>query len=326
MIADAGRKLVGRPVAVLAATLALLVAGCGTATGDDDPEPVVVVTHSLLGDAVRHAVGDHVDVEVLMPPGADPHEFEPSAAQLADLAAADLVVVNGLGFEAGLDDAVHAAEEDGVRVIELGPELDPLPLEGGSHEAEQDEHEDEEDHDHGELDPHWFTDPLRMAQAVGIVREAVADLDGVDADAVIRDGLAYSDEVLAVGGEVAEQLASIPPERRRLITNHDVFGYFAERYDLEVVGTVIPAGTTLAEPSSAELTDLVHLIRDTGVPAVFADTSAPDALADALAREAGRDIAVVELYSESLGPPGSEGATYLDVLRTNAARIAEALG
>jgi zinc/manganese transport system substrate-binding protein len=210
-------------------------------------------------------------------------------------------------------------------VLELGPNLDPLPLEGGSAEATQEDHDDGHGHDGDRLDPHWFNDPLRMSQAVGMVRQAVEELDGVDEEAVRTDGLDYAHQILDVGGDIGEEMAAIPADRRLLITNHDVFGYFADRYDLDIVGTVVPGGTTLAEPSSAELTDLVHLIRDTGVPAIFADTSAPEQLADALAREAGEDVAVVQLYSESLGPPGSDGATYLDVLRTNADRITQAL-
>jgi zinc/manganese transport system substrate-binding protein len=259
-----------------------------------------------------------------MPPGADPHEFEPSADDIATMTEADLVLANGLGFEAGLHDALDAARDAGVPVVELGAPLGPLPLDGGSHEAEQDEH-GHDDEGEGGLDPHWFTDPFRMSEAIGMVRRTVEGLDGVDVDAVREDALAYANELLDVAAEIGDELSAIPVERRRLVTNHDVFGYFADRFDLEIVGTVIPGGTTLAEPSSAELADLVDLIRDTGVPAVFADTSAPEDLADALAQESGDDIAVVELYSESLGPPGSDGATYVDVLRTNAARITEAL-
>jgi zinc/manganese transport system substrate-binding protein len=123
---------------------------------------------------------------------------------------------------------------------------------------------------------------------------------------------------------VEQLLAAVPPERRVLVTNHDVFGYFAERYGFEVLGAVIPAGSTLAEPSAHDLDDLATLIEQAGVPAVFADTSAPSRLADALAGE-GTDVEVVELYSESLGEPGSEGATYIGMVRTNARRIADAL-
>ena len=134
----------------------------------------------------------------------------------------------------------------------------------------------------------------------------------------------YLGELDALDAEVRDILASLPAERRRLVTNHEVFGYFAARYDFEVLGAVIPGGSTLAEPSAADLRELAATIREAGVPALFTETSSPTRLADALAAE-GADVAVVALYSEALGEPGSDGATYLDMVRTNARRIADAL-
>lgn len=110
------------------------------------------------------------------------------------------------------------------------------------------------------------------------------------------------------------------------MTNHDAFAYLADRYDLAIVGTVIPGGTTLEDPSAADLEALAATIVDQGVPAIFAENTSAPALAQALADETGTDVEVVELFSDSLGEPGSEGATYADMLRVNAGRIAEALG
>jgi zinc/manganese transport system substrate-binding protein len=135
---------------------------------------------------------------------------------------------------------------------------------------------------------------------------------------------AYLDSLGSLDQEVDGLVATVPPDDRLLVTNHEVFGYFADRYGFEVVGAVIPGGSTLAEPSAAELADLVHQIDDRGVPAVFAETSSPTRLAEALAAE-GADVAVVELFSESLGEPGSLGDTYLRMVRTNAERITAAL-
>ena len=252
--------------------------------------------------------GDTATVEVVMPAGADPHEFEPSAADVALLNEADLVVANGLGFEVGLVDALDAAAEDGVDVLELGEQLAPLPLAEGDGE-----------------DPHWFTDPRRTVRAVGLVADAAADVDGIDTDAVEAQAGAYADAVTSADAEIGDDLLAIPGRDRRLVTNHEVFGYFADRYGFEVIGTVIPSGTTLAEPSSADLSALVDTIDETGVPAIFADTSSSSDLADVLAEETGQDIAVVELFSESLGEPGSGGETYLQLIRTNADRILGAL-
>ena len=118
----------------------------------------------------------------------------------------------------------------------------------------------------------------------------------------------------------------IPPERRKLVTNHDALGYFADRYDYEVVATVIPGGSTLGEPSAADLSALVELIAEEGIPAIFAETTAPAALAEAVAAELGEGVEVRTLYTGSLGAPGSGADTYVGMMRTNAATIADALG
>src|SRR5918995_2076148 len=281
------------PIAVTG--LLLVAAACGGGDDDAAEAPVVVVTTSVLGDVVENLVGDVAEVEVLMPPGADPHEFALSARQAADLREADLVVANGGGFEAGLDDTLDAAEDDGATVVRALDAVDRI-----------------------DDDPHFFTDPDRMAVAARAIADALAaEVPALDT-AEVRDGAdAYVADLDALGVEVEATLAAVPVERRRLVTNHDVFAYFAERYDFTVVGAVIPAVTTQAEPAAGELADLAAVIEAEGVPAIFADTSSPEQLADALAGEAG-DVEVVELYSESLGEPGTDAGTYEGMIRTNA--------
>ena len=291
-----------RLITIALAGLLLVAAACG---GGDDAaadRPVVVVTTSVLGDVVENLVGDVAEVEVLMPPGADPHEFALSARQAADLREADLVVANGGGFEAGLDDTLDAAEDDGATVVRALDAVDRI-----------------------DDDPHFFTDPDRMAVAAQAIVDALAaEVPALDTAEVRDRADAYVADLEALGAEVEATLAPVPPERRRLVTNHDVFAYFADRYDFTVVGAVIPAVTTQAEPAAGELADLAAVIEAEGVPAIFADTSSPEQLADALADEAG-SVEVVELYSESLGEPGSEAGTYEGMIRTNASRIAGAL-
>jgi len=282
---------------------------CGAGGGDDTSEAHVVVTTNTLGDVVSNLVGADAEVEVIMPPGVDPHDFAPSARQADAMREADALVVNGLGFEAGLVDTVDAAEEDGVRVITAADAVETLP--GGDEE--------------GGVDPHLFTDPTRVRAAAALIADQlVQEIPDLDTP-VFEDRVdAYLAELDALDAEVEGLLAPIPAERRVLVTNHEVFGYFADRYDFEVLGAVIPGGSTLAEPSAADLADLAALIAQRDVPAIFADTSSPTRLADALAAE-GLDVEVVEVYSESLGEPGSDGDTYLDMVRTNAERIAAAL-
>jgi zinc/manganese transport system substrate-binding protein len=281
--------------------------GCSEAASGDD-RPLVVATHSVLGDLVRNVVGEEADVDVVMPAGADPHEFEPSAAQVATMTEADLVVANGLGLEHGLDDALAAAVDAGVPVLDLGDEVDPLTLAHGD-----------------ELDPHWFTDPSRMAIAAGFVAHDLQVIDGVDADRVEDQAQAYVGRLARLDREVADELAGIPAGARRLVTSHEVLGYFADRYGFDVVGTIIPSGSTLAEPSASDLGELVDEIEALRLPALFVDASAPTGLVDVVADEVGDDVDVVELWSESLGDADSPAATYVDLIRTDAARIAEAL-
>ena len=135
----------------------------------------------------------------------------------------------------------------------------------------------------------------------------------------------YADELRSLDEEIIEELASISDENRKMVTNHEAFGYFADRYDFEVVGTVIPGGSTLADPSSAELAGLVEIMTDEEINVIFAETVEPAALAEAVAEEIGEDVEVVTLFTESLGEDGSGGETYIDMLRTNAARIVDAL-
>ncbi len=287
----------------------MAIAAVGCADGvDDDGGPVVVATHSVLGDLARNVVGDQAEVDVVMPAGADPHEFEPSASQFADVTQADLIIANGLDFEHGLEDALAAAAGEGVPILSLGEDLDPIWLSDSSEE-----------------DPHWFTDPERMADAAGLVAEAVADVDGVDGSTVRDQAAAYADELRALSADVGSELARIPADDRELVTNHEVLGYFADRYGFEIVGTVIPGGSTLAEPSAADLGGLVDTIDSSGIPALFVEASSVSGLADVLADEVDDDVAVVELYSESLGDEGSPASTYVGLIRTDAERILGAL-
>lgn len=323
--------------------LAVAASACGgdddgTAVADDRPK--VVVTTTILGDVVSRMVGDHAEVQVLMPPGADPHDLQISARQAAEVREADALVVNGGGFEAGYLDALAAAEADGVPTYAAIDAVEALTFEDGAghghDEDEEDGHDEEEEgHDEGEeedghegIDPHFFTDPDRMADAAeGIAAFLAQEVPELGTEAVQGEAAAVVEDLRALATDVEEVLAPIPDERRVLITNHEVFGYFADRYGFEVVGTVIPGGGTGAEPSARDLAALARIIEAEGVPAIFADVSSPRSLADALAREAGGEgtVEVVSLFSESLGEEGSGGATYDEMLRTNAERIVDAL-
>lgn len=298
----------GRLVLVVAAPLAL--AGCaGSADGPDRPE--IIVTTNILGDVVRNLAGDQADVTVLMRPNADPHSFEISAQEAAAMSDADLLVSNGLGLEEGLQQHLDRASSEGVETFTAGDHVDVLAY--TSEEAG------------GADDPHFWTDPAQMIAVVDALETAIADLDGIDRAQLETDVAEYRAELTALDEEMTAAFATIPAERRQLVTNHHVFGYLAERFDFEIVGAVIPGGTTLAAPSASDLRSLTDAIRTAGVSTIFAESSQPDRLMQVLAEEAGVHVQVTELYTESLTAEGEGADTYLSMMRTNSERITEGL-
>ena len=199
--------------------------------------------------------------------------------------------------------------------------------EEGEHSDEEGEHFDEEGHHHhaheGD-DPHVWMDPDRVALAAIEIAEALVALDA-SIDWMTR-GEAYAEELRAAGVEADEVLSVVAADQRKLVTNHEALGYFADRFVFEVVGVVFPGGATLSDPSSAEIAELVETMEREGVTTIFGETSSPSALAEAVAAEMGGDVQVVELYTGSLGEPGSGADTVIGMTLTNAERVAEALG
>jgi len=294
-----------RRAAVLALGLAAAaLTGCSAGAADD--RPLVVATTNILGDVVTNLVGDDVDVMTLMKPDADPHSFEISAQEAARMQSADLVVSNGLGLEEGLQQHLDTVEGD---QLVAGDVIEVLEYTDGDAA--------------GADDPHFWTDPARVLQLVDALEPALAEVG--DADAVAAAASDYRGELETLDTEMADAFAAIPAERRALVTNHHVFGYLAERFDFEVIGAVIPGGTTLAAPSASDLRDLTSAIDEAGVPTIFAESSSPDRLVQVLADEAGVDVGVVELYTESLTAADGGAPDYLTMMRVNTKRISDGL-
>lgn len=205
-------------------------------------------------------------------------------------------------------------------------EADCVDVSGAAHDHDQDEDEDEDEHEHdaGECDPHvWLTpaNGIIMAENIAAALTA-ADPDGA---ATYEANLTeYTAQLESLDAEIREMMATIPAERRVLATNHDFLGYFADAYDLEVVGVVIPGGSTLVEPSAQDIAGLIEVLQTENVPAIFAEVSNRSALVDIIADETGQDVRIVTLYSGALSADGS-ASTYVDLLRENAHLIAAAL-
>lgn len=295
-----------------------LTAGCST-TEDADDDLLVVVTTNILGDLVGDLVDGGARVEVLIEGGTDPHEFSPSASQAAMINSADLVVANGLDLEAGLIDLLDEALAEGTEVLYLAERLDPLPF--AADENEDEEHADEAND--ADLDPHFWLDPLRMADGVALIAEALSDLQP-EATWDVR-GAELGPELEQLHMELETKLEAVPPERRKLVTNHHSLGYFAERYGFDVVSTVIPGGSTMGEPSASDLAELVDTLEREDIRAIFTETTSPSTLADTVAAELGDSVQIYDLYTGSLGEPGSGADTYAGMMRTNVDTIVEAL-
>ncbi|MFD6951402.1 ABC transporter substrate-binding protein [Nocardiopsis sp. TSRI0078] len=335
--------LLSRMTAAALAGAALL--GSAACTPGADTGGGIVVTTNILGDITREVVGDQAEVTVLMRPNADPHSFALSAREAAVVENAALVVYNGLGLEEGVLRNVAAAEEAGVPALEVGAGVNPLSFapaehghEGHGHEERAHGEHDQGENGHGdasaeagnesagEPDPHFWTDPRRVVLAVDLIAEHVVEqVGGVDADTVRANAAAYTAELEELDAWMAAEFAAVPEEDRKLVTNHHVFGYLAQRYGFEVIGTVIPSGTTLASPSTSDLKSLSDAVHEAGVNAVFADSSQPDRLATVMAEEAGTRVEVVPLFSESLSEEGQGAATYLEMMRANTESIATGL-
>ncbi len=339
MKAPTRRARLTNSIVALSLSMALVLTACGA-----DAEPAatgirVVATTSILGDIASNVVGDEGAVEVLIPIGVDSHDFRPSARQASLLAGADLVVANGLGLEEGLQDVLSSTAADGTPVIELAPLVDPIQF--GEHEDEdehEDEHEDEDEdededeaeaeaedeHEHQGQDPHFWMDPVRVGDAALALAAELAVLhpEGEWVERAER----YALEMATVDSTTRDLLERIPEASRKMVTNHEAFGYFADRYGFDVVGVVIAGGSTLADPSSAELAHLIEVMEHENTRVIFAETSQPTTLAEAVAGELGEDVEVVELFTESLGPSGSGAETLGAMLLTNAQLIATSLG
>ncbi|WP_320672010.1 metal ABC transporter solute-binding protein, Zn/Mn family [Patulibacter defluvii] len=320
------RRLAGRPA--LLALLALIgagVAGCGSDAGGSGDRLAVVATTTQLGDLVREIGGDRVDVHQILQPNSDPHEYEPRPKDVRETATAKLVVASGDGLDPWIGDVVEESGGDAT-TLTVGDRV-PTKLAGGEHEHDdhgaEEEHAAEEehghDHGHGEggVDPHWWHDPRNVVAAVPVIRDALIRADPDGADAIRASADAYLRKVRALDAGIARCIDQVPAGQRKLVTSHDAFGYFTHRYGIEVIGAVIPSQTTQAQPSAGDVAKLARLVERERVRAVFPESSVNRKLADALARQTGA-VSNLTLYGDTLGPAGSDGATYLGMEQHNA--------
>ena len=284
--------------ALAAAACAALVAGCGG--GGEDGRPVVVATTTQAADLLRNVAGDRAEVRGLLAPNSDPHEYEVRPGDVKALAEAELVVRSGGDLDEWLQGAVDSAGSD-APVLTL---LDAAGAEGD--------------------DPHWWQDPRRAVRAVEAAGAALAEADPAGAAGHRERAERYAGRLRALDAAVERCIARLPEAQRKLVTTHDALGYYARRYGLEVIGTVIPSLSTQAQPSAGDLAELGDTIRRERVRAIFAENSVSAKVEDAIAQETGARVGR-PLWADSLGPAGSSGATYIDSIRANTGAIVEGL-
>jgi ABC-type Zn uptake system ZnuABC Zn-binding protein ZnuA len=287
-----------RSVLLLAAACAALIAGCGSDGGDG--RPTVVATTTQAADLARGVAGDRAHVRGILAPNSDPHDYEVRPGDVKALARATLVVRSGGDLDEWLDGAIDSAGAD-------APVVDLLDTVG----AEDD-------------DPHWWQDPRRAQAAVEALGAALAKADPAGASTYEANAERSVRRLRALDVAVRRCIAKIPEGERTLVTTHDALGYYARRYGLRVVGTVIPSLSTQAQASAGDLAELVDTIRREDVKAIFAESSVNASVEDAIAQETGARVGA-PLWADALGPKGSGGATYEDSVRSNTAAIVQGL-
>jgi ABC-type Zn uptake system ZnuABC Zn-binding protein ZnuA/ABC-type Mn2+/Zn2+ transport system permease subunit len=295
-----------RVLAVAAAAAAALVAaGCGSSTGGGhDGRIAVVATTTQLGDLVRQIGGPAVDVTQILQPNSDPHDYEPRPKDILRTTDAQLVVTSGDNLDRWMGEVVHDAGGDAT-VLDAGAGR-PVALPGESTGPEA-----------SRFDPHWWHDPRNVEHAAHRIHDALVRADPGARAQVDRATDAYLTKLRALDRGIAACFAKVPAQQRKLVTDHDAFAYFAKRYNIRVVGAVIPSQTTQAQPSAGDLAALSRVIRREHVSAVFPESSLSPKLAQAIARQTGAR-SDLSLYGDTLGPEGSPGATYLGMEQANA--------
>jgi zinc/manganese transport system substrate-binding protein len=275
------------------------------------PKKTILVTYSILGALVKDLVQDKAAVVVLIPNGQDPHEWEPSAKDMEQMARADLIVQNGLGLESGLEKSLGQAKEMGRIMFTASDFIDVRKVGPGEGIPSGDA-----DQTIGASDPHLWMDPMEMRKiAVALAKQLNTDLKlDISVPAATVD-----QRLIALDQEIAASVETIPPINRQLVTGHESLGYFARRYKFHLVGAIIPSLSAQAEVSASDLAALKILIQTNHVKAVFTELGTPRSISDVIGQETG--VKVVQVSTHLLSADGS----YFTFMRAIAGDIVQNL-
>ena len=289
--------------------LILSLSACAPAPAPVSDRIPVVATTSILADVVSRVGGDLVSVTALVPPGANEHAYQPSPRDIAAVSDAALVFEVGLGLE----------EFMATIITNAGTQVEPVTVSEGITTREFTGGGDE----HFSADPHVWMDPANVIIWTRNIAAALSAYDPAHRDAYDANSAAYITELEALDTWISQQVAKIPPENRRIVTDHMLFGYFAEKYGFTVVGAIIPSYSSGAQPSARELADLEQSIRQFDVKVILVGNTVNPSLASQIADDTG--IRLVQFYTGSLSEPDGPAATYLDYMRYNVSTIVDAL-
>lgn len=292
--------------------LSVLLAACQPTAPTGDNQIEALATTSIVADVVQQVGGDVINVTALLPPGSDPHSFQPAPRDMALVSEADIIFANGAGLEEFLQPLIDSAGAS-ARVVEVSTGITLLEAPAG----EEDEHEEHAG------DPHTWVDPNNVLVWVENIRAALTELTPEHAAEFQANAERYTAELRELDAWIRDQVATIPQENRLLVTDHLVYGYFAERYGFEQVGALIPGFSTASAPSARELAQIETAILQYHVPAIFIGEATSTALAQRVADDTG--VSLVKLYHASLTEPGGDAPTYIDMMRYNVSAITSAL-
>lgn len=275
----------------------------------------VAATTSILGNIVAQIGGDQITLFTLMPPGIDPHSYTPTPQDLRTLSDVDLIFINGLHMEEGFEELLN---DTGAPQVPVNVTVELL---AGAEHAE--EASAGKEHDHGPNDPHTWQSVANVMQWVTIIEQSLSTVDPANTEHYHAAAEAYQAELTALESEIRAKIETIPLDKRKLVTDHESFNYFAHAYGFTVIGAIIPSLSSMAESSAQDLAALQDQISAEGVRAIFVGTTVNPNMAEQLANDL--DIAVVPLYSDALSASDGPTATYLDFMRYNVDAIVTAL-
>lgn len=273
-------------------------------------QPKVTATSTIIADLTAQIGADKIQLTGILQPGADPHVYEPIPKDSKSLETADLILYNGFNLEPGLIKLMNATALK-AKKLPVGEAVTPLELDKGK----------------GEIvpDPHVWGDVKNVIKMVAVIRDALIELSPAEREKFTQNAVKLTAELTQLDTWIQQEIATIPPNKRRLVTTHDAFQYYSRAYGLAIVGTLIGISTE-EQPSAQTVKKLAEAIKAAGVPAIFAETTINPALIKTVAQEAGVKLAPHQLYSDSIGAPGSDGDTYIKMMKANTRSIVEALG